>query len=161
MLRLWKSNELLKRCHLHMSRKPQFSPLGTLPLEMSAYDSAYARSPFKEALSRTRLDAIFLTTLAQLNPMRGSSAQELNLRFETAMKMEVTYKGKKRELTGQSDYTLFYGNPEDTEGNLFVMEAKKKGDFWVGVPQLLAYMGKQHIYFHAFLISATRVLKPL
>lgn len=45
-------------------------------------------------------------------------------------------------LTGRPDYGIWYGEEEELELNVVVMEAKKPHSGGAGVPQALAYMGK-------------------
>jgi hypothetical protein len=45
-------------------------------------------------------------------------------------------------LSGRPDYSIWYGQSEDLDLNVIVMEAKRVISGIVCVPQCLAYMGK-------------------
>jgi hypothetical protein len=54
----------------------------------------------------------------------------------------VKWKGKTWILSGRPDYGIWYGEEEDIDLNVVIMEAKRPNSGSEGVPQALAYMGK-------------------
>jgi hypothetical protein len=54
----------------------------------------------------------------------------------------VKHKGKKWNLNGKSDYTVWYGDIDDVAVNVVIVEAKGEGKGTTGLPQTLGYMGK-------------------
>jgi hypothetical protein len=55
-------------------------------------------------------------------------------------------KGRYR-LVGKSDYAVWYGETEEINVNVVIMEAKRRLYASTGLPQCLAYMGKYLIIF--------------
>lgn len=118
---------------------------------LNYYNLACKGLPPNEALMRTRIDAILLTTLAATKQQSFShhrdstcSVQSVRFQFEKSMKLPWTRilengETDHRVVVGKTDYSLRYGNPSDMESNLLVCEAKKHGNEskW----QALIYMG--------------------
>lgn len=116
-----------------------------------------AGSPENEALVRTRLDAIFMTTLAakkrqEWGPSASSSVdsissyRSLHLQFETALQFPVTHKDRLVMVKGRADYSLWYKTADDPESNLVVVEAKANESDNTGQWQALTYMGELSHY---------------
>lgn len=54
----------------------------------------------------------------------------------------IKWEGKTWTLSGRPDYGIWYGDKEDLDLNVVIMEAKRPNSGGEGVPQALAYMGK-------------------
>lgn len=105
-----------------------------------------------EALSRTRLDAIFLTTLAtkkkeewkqssRASTDSATSFKSLHWQFETSVKLPWSHNNKRFVVTGRMDYSLWYETPNTPETNMVVVEAKGCASDDSGKWQALTYMG--------------------
>lgn len=109
-------------------------------------------SPSNEGRARSKIDPVLFTTLAsckraELNRIKSASSFESLSRYEsvqsqheTELKLPWFYKKSRVTLTGKADYSLWYGDYEDQESNLLIVEAKREGGD--GFYQVLAYMGK-------------------
>ncbi|KKK13134.1 hypothetical protein ARAM_006973 [Aspergillus rambellii] len=56
----------------------------------------------------------------------------------------VKWKGKTWMLSGRPDYGIWYGEEEDIDLNVVIMEAKRPNSGTEGIPPALAYMGCVH-----------------
>ncbi|OJJ70067.1 hypothetical protein ASPBRDRAFT_197773 [Aspergillus brasiliensis CBS 101740] len=120
---------------------------------LSDIDIVTKGSPRNEAQTRTRIDAILISTLAAARK-DGSTAQtrdsissmgsvhSVHLQFEKDIHLPWDIENKPHMLSGRIDYSLWYGNPGDMEANLVVCEAKKQGES--GRYQALGYMAMIH-----------------
>ncbi|KXG50158.1 uncharacterized protein PGRI_061250 [Penicillium griseofulvum] len=128
-----------------------------LELVLADYDLATGGSPPNEALLRSRIDVIMLSTLAKMkheskiNPrlsigfsLSTETIKSLHLQFERSIERPWKVKGERVLLSGVVDYSLWFGRPEDYETNLVMVEAKKPEALKAGVFQCLAYMGMIH-----------------
>ncbi|KAH8431024.1 uncharacterized protein LDX57_008685 [Aspergillus melleus] len=118
-------------------------------------DYALARrgSPSNEPKAKS-ITAVLYTTLASrkradLNRTKSWSCFESLTRYdcvqfqhETQLKLPWFYKKGRVTLTGKADYSLWYGDYEDQEANLLIVEAKREGVD--GFYQVLAYMAMIH-----------------
>ncbi|KAL2851633.1 hypothetical protein BJY01DRAFT_244966 [Aspergillus pseudoustus] len=123
------------------------------------YDLAFGDVPMNEAIVRVRLNVILLTTLAvkkreefgqygrEKQPNKRTSTdtadsyKSLHWALETHVSYNVTYKNKTTLVRGRMDYALWYGNRDEAETNMVVVEAKRKGSYGEGLHQALAYIG--------------------
>ncbi|KAJ5199332.1 hypothetical protein N7491_000112 [Penicillium cf. griseofulvum] len=128
-----------------------------LELVLADYDLATGGSPPNEALLRSRIDVIMLSTLAKMkyeskaNPrlsigsaLSTDTIKSLHLQFERSIKRPWKVKGERVLLSGVVDYFLWFGKPDDYETNLVMVEAKKPEFLKGGMLQCLAYMGMIH-----------------
>lgn len=71
----------------------------------------------------------------------GESARAMHVQMENTWAFTpVKWKGETFTLTGRPDYGVWYGDKEEIEVNVIVVEAKRPDDASLGVPQALAYM---------------------
>ncbi|KAL3485647.1 hypothetical protein BJX62DRAFT_242728 [Aspergillus germanicus] len=75
-------------------------------------------------------------TLAQYKSLRWTLERAFTFRWKI--------KGKLTEIKGRMDFALWYGNREDLETNMVVVEAKRLHDAGQGVPQAIIYMAILH-----------------
>ncbi|KAJ5876005.1 uncharacterized protein N7529_001589 [Penicillium soppii] len=126
-----------------------------LNLILSDYNRATEGSPQNEAMIRSRIDAIMLTTLAQVkrdstNPRSSvgssssassiSTVRSLHLQYEFSMKLEWTVDKELVLIEGIVDYSLWYGQHNNHASNMAMVEAKNPAMLSTGVLQCLAYM---------------------
>ncbi|KAJ5959355.1 uncharacterized protein N7479_006505 [Penicillium vulpinum] len=124
---------------------------------LADYELATGDSPPNEALLRSRIDVIVLSTLAKMklesvsNPrlsigsvLSTDTIKSLHLQFERSIKRPWQTKDKRFLLSGVVDYSLWFGTPQDYETNLVMVQAKKAEFLKGGVLQCLAYMGMIH-----------------
>ncbi|KAJ6138333.1 hypothetical protein N7471_004819 [Penicillium samsonianum] len=120
---------------------------------LADYDMATGGSPKNEALIRSRIDVIILTTLVKMKreflakprtSVTSSSLKSVHLQFEREIKF-VWKSGKRRvRLAGIVDYSLWYGMPNDYATNMAMVEATQPHLIKQGVFQCLAYMAMIH-----------------
>ncbi|KAJ9265274.1 hypothetical protein DTO195F2_1886 [Paecilomyces variotii] len=119
------------------------------------YNLCMAGSRENEALVRTRLDAILMTTLAakkkgEWGQTWGASMESvasyksLHLQFETPLKCPVMHKNREIILNGRADYSLWYETVDEPESNMVVVEAKAHEGDRTGEWQTLTYMAIIH-----------------
>ncbi|GKZ78405.1 hypothetical protein AnigIFM56816_001963 [Aspergillus niger] len=121
---------------------------------LADYALAVGDSEQNEALIRTRLDAIFLTTLAAKKRLEFSqsshrssslsqgSYKSVHIQFEKHLKFEWIYNKVKCLLQGRTDYSFWHKDANMAETNTIIVEAKAVGKLdW---HQALAYMGIIH-----------------
>ncbi|PWY72058.1 hypothetical protein BO83DRAFT_437967 [Aspergillus eucalypticola CBS 122712] len=121
---------------------------------LSDYNLAVGRSFGNEALIRTRLDAIFLTTLAAKKRLefnqpshRSSTSSQgsyksVHIQFEKTFKLEWVYDKAECLLQGRTDYSFWHKDANLAETNTIIVEAKAVGKMdW---HQALAYMSMIH-----------------
>ena len=91
---------------------------------------------------RARLD-IFLGLILGFAKEAGIvTSRPVSWGYETPF-WHVTRLGrKKKKLSGRPDYALWYGQQQDLETNLVIVEAKAPEEMGKGQKQVLAYMGK-------------------
>ncbi|KAL2870085.1 uncharacterized protein BJX67DRAFT_378631 [Aspergillus lucknowensis] len=126
------------------------------------YELAFGRAEKNEAVVRTRIDAIVLTTLAakkreefgQFGGEKGpgkrtstqsvSSYKSIHWGLERTIKLPWVVDGQKCLLSGKMDYALWYGRRDEAETNMVIVETKKYVSVSVGRDQVIAYMGMLH-----------------
>ncbi|KAI9372524.1 hypothetical protein BJX61DRAFT_542613 [Aspergillus egyptiacus] len=126
------------------------------------YDLAFGHAEKNEALVRSRIDAIVLTTLAakkreefrqhgggkapgqRTSTQSVASYRSLHWGLERTVKLPWTVNGKRCLLSGKMDYALWYGRRDEGETNMVIVEAKKYGAVSLGRDQVIAYMGMLH-----------------
>jgi hypothetical protein len=129
-------------------------------------------SPQNETSIRCKLDAILLTTLAatKKDEHEQTSSQDsmdsqgsfnsLHWQFEQQVSLPWKYYKREVRITGFTDYSLWYGDPNNQETNLVIVEAKKFGGGAGSFQQLLSYMGEyilqSIIYIYLLLNSSQR-----
>ncbi|KAI2729472.1 hypothetical protein CBS147333_9538 [Penicillium roqueforti] len=94
-----------------------------LKIWLEKFDRAHGTSR-DEALIRCKLNLLLMERIWAYSP--------------------VKWKGKTWVLSGRPDYGIWYGEEEDIDLNVVIMEAKKLASDTVGIPQALAYMGCVH-----------------
>lgn len=116
------------------------------------YDVATGGSPTNEALIRSRIDVIILTTLAKIKrelvakprTSVASSASPQSVHLQFGRKIEFIWKSDNQRvrLSGIIDYSLWYGMPDDHATNMAMIEAERPDLLKGGMLRCLAYMGK-------------------
>ncbi|MCJ1387120.1 hypothetical protein MMC17_010249 [Xylographa soralifera] len=110
-----------------------------------------------EAFSRTIIDQILISAIYEENHTQASHQRDqsqpedpaiLDLKHETQIQRQVTYKGETRMLSGYADYTVWYDSQtrSNLATNLIIIEAKKICSTDTCMGQLTAYMGAVHAY---------------
>ncbi|KAL4782808.1 hypothetical protein BJX76DRAFT_358622 [Aspergillus varians] len=132
-------------------REEQMRPVPPLLNEvLERFALVTLRSYENEPHIRGRLNNILLLTLAEeiaTSPTtvgERPSVEMMNAVFwsyETYLASECVINREKTIVHSYADYSLYYGNPDDMETNLIVVEAKKRGHASSGVAQVLGYMG--------------------
>lgn len=81
---------------------------------------------------------------------QASTESYLSLNCQFELHFEIPGKDGEKELlwTGKSDYSYWYGSPENVETNLIVIETKRKYAGTSGRTQLIEYMGKYQVPGH-------------
>jgi hypothetical protein len=90
---------------------------------------------------RSRLDLILLQTLGFAKEARIVNSQPVSWGCETHFFKTARFGRQRMKLSGRPDYALWYGDQENLETNLVIVEAKAPEEIGRGVNQLLAYMG--------------------
>lgn len=72
---------------------------------------------------------------------KSSNPAPLGLYFETKLKQEVTFEGKRYLLFGFVDYSFGHAQRGSGSGNFVVVEAKRRYHIGLSYGQLIAYMG--------------------
>ncbi|PYI11646.1 hypothetical protein BO78DRAFT_403053 [Aspergillus sclerotiicarbonarius CBS 121057] len=114
------------------------------------YHNATGGSPENEAHMCTCIDAVLLTTLAMAKRAQhaarysdsATSAESVHFQFEKDMKLPWVRGNTTYLISGQTDYSLWNGNPGTMEANMLVCEAKQRGQ--LGKYQALVYMSMLH-----------------
>ena len=80
---------------------------------------------------------------------QASAESYLSLSCQMEMHLEMPGKDGEKDVlwTGRTDYSYWYGNPENAETNLIVVETKKKYSAADVHPQTFGYMGKIEAFF--------------
>ncbi|OJJ67352.1 hypothetical protein ASPBRDRAFT_661253 [Aspergillus brasiliensis CBS 101740] len=112
---------------------------------LDRYDQTFQISKYSEPVIRFRLHTIINFIYCQLidNGMASTDSQKTFFQCKTELESIITFRGKRRTLTGISDYTLWYKEAADESCPLLILEAKKYEErrFFT---QLLSYMGIIH-----------------
>ncbi|KAL3475831.1 hypothetical protein BJX99DRAFT_259086 [Aspergillus californicus] len=116
------------------------------------YKEAMGDAEQNEASTRSRLDAIFLVTLAakkrEISATQGKRdstqsialCKSLHWQFEMPIKLPWVYQKELHLISGRMDYSLWYGKPREAETNMLVVEAKRLNGVMGGAPQAATYM---------------------
>ncbi|KXG54366.1 uncharacterized protein PGRI_075100 [Penicillium griseofulvum] len=95
--------------------------------------------------SACKLNLLLVCAHDLVSSSLSKSARPLNIQMErTWAYSPVKWKGKTRMLSGRPDYGIWYGEEEDLDLNVVIMEAKRPNSGTERVPQALAYMGCVH-----------------
>ena len=80
---------------------------------------------------------------------QASAESYLSLSCQMEMHIEMPGKDGAKDVlwTGRTDYSYWYGSPENAETNLIVVETKKKYSAADVHPQTFGYMGKIEAFF--------------
>ncbi|KAJ5965040.1 uncharacterized protein N7479_004916 [Penicillium vulpinum] len=104
-------------------------------------DRAYGSSCANEASIRCKLNLLLICAHDLVSSSTNKSARPLAVQKERIWAYSpVEWEGKIRMLWGRPDYGVWYGEKEDFDLNLVIMEAKRPNCGTQGVPQALAYM---------------------
>jgi hypothetical protein len=101
-----------------------------------------------EAMARSIIDQILSAAMREvrkeLHNLASDNEEHLYLTMETRLEVTLSREDEDLVITGDADYSFWYGNPSDISTNLVVCEAKRKGDKagLGGTHQLLGYMGR-------------------
>lgn len=128
----------------------------------------YGRADGSEAVIRLTIDAVLSDILANIKrveydqngdekqPGKRASSETTTSRKSLQMSLEtsITYvydtsEGQK-QVNGRMDYTLWYGQRNEAETNLMVVEAKTVGGVQAGIYQAITYMGESTIPDHHY-----------
>ena len=84
---------------------------------------------------------------------QASAESYLSLSCQMEMHIEMPGKDGAKDVlwTGRTDYSYWYGSPENAETNLIVVETKKKYTATDVHPQTFGYMGKTQTFFFIFI----------
>ncbi|CAG7925820.1 unnamed protein product [Penicillium olsonii] len=108
-------------------------------------DRAHGNSFAKEVSIRSKLNLLLVSAHDLVSSSLDESMSPLAIQMErTWAYTPVKWKGKLWMLTGRPDYGIWYGEREEIELNVVVMEAKRTDYGSAGVAQALAYMGCVH-----------------
>lgn len=91
---------------------------------------------------RARLDLFLGLILGFANEAQIVHTRPVSWGYETPFSHVTRLGGKKKKLNGRPDYALWYGQQQDLETNLVIVEAKAPEEIGKGQKQVLAYMGK-------------------
>ncbi|KGO44261.1 hypothetical protein PEX2_035940 [Penicillium expansum] len=118
------------------------------------YDVATGGSPTNEALIRSRIDVIILTTLAKMKRELvakphisvASSASPQSVHLQFGRKIEFIWKSDNQRvrLSGIINYSLWYGMPDEHATNMAMIEAERPDLLKGGMLRCLAYMAMIH-----------------
>ncbi|KAL3456133.1 hypothetical protein BJX64DRAFT_271220 [Aspergillus heterothallicus] len=124
-----------------------------IPLEsvLADFEQATRGSTQNETIVRGRLDLILYLTLAdqQRSAFYGHKLissrivhhiEEVFWATEKQISQNITYNKARRNLNGFMDYSLWWGNAEDVETNMVVVEAEAKGAASLSREQALVSM---------------------
>ncbi|KAI2687592.1 hypothetical protein CBS147332_113 [Penicillium roqueforti] len=106
---------------------------------------AAAPIPPDLTLIRCKLNLLLVCAHDLVLSSLSKSARPINIQMERIwVYSPVKWKGKTWVLSGRPDYGIWYGEEEDIDLNVVIMEAKKLASGTVGIPQALEYMGCVH-----------------
>lgn len=109
-------------------------------------DNAACHSEASEALIRLTLNMLLVYAHDTVTSQISTTARPLSLQAERTWVYDVEKEYKKGtrkiKLVGKPDYSVWYGDVEQTSSNVIAVEAKTKGRASEGIYQCLAYMGK-------------------
>ncbi|KGO73427.1 hypothetical protein PITC_085650 [Penicillium italicum] len=116
-----------------------------LKLWLEKSDRAHGSSCANEASIRCKLGLLLVCAHDLVSSSSDQSARPLNIQMErTWAYSPVKYDGKTRMLSGRPDYGVWYGEKEEFDLNVVIIEAKRPNGCTYGIPQALAYMGCVH-----------------
>ncbi|KAJ5337142.1 uncharacterized protein N7506_005164 [Penicillium brevicompactum] len=121
----------------------------TLPEELKLWleksDRALGASSANEAIIRCKLNILLVCAHDLVSSSLDKSARPVNIQMERQWAFSpVKWKGKQHTLSGRPDYGIWYGDEEDIELNVVIVEAKRSMGGTQGIPQALAYMACVH-----------------
>ncbi|GFF56827.1 hypothetical protein IFM62136_03231 [Aspergillus lentulus] len=114
---------------------------------LTRFSDVSLRTP-AEAMGRSIIDQILSAAMREvrkeLQILAPSNEEHLYLTMETRLEVTLSREDEDLVITGDADYSFWYGNPSDISTNLVVCEAKRKGEGsgQGGQSQLLGYMGR-------------------
>ncbi|PTU25066.1 hypothetical protein P175DRAFT_0409036, partial [Aspergillus ochraceoroseus IBT 24754] len=112
-----------------------------LKLWLEKSDRAHGASRANEASIRCKLNLLLVCAHDLVSSSLHNSASPLNIQMErTWAYSPVKWKGKTWMLSGRPDYGIWYGEEEDIDLNVVIMEAKRPNSGTEGIPPALAYM---------------------
>ncbi|KAJ6125720.1 hypothetical protein N7523_003340 [Penicillium sp. IBT 18751x] len=124
---------------------PELAAVTAVPMspELNKIQKATWRGHSNEAIIRITLDALIVHALDTVSSSHSTSSRPLCLEAERQWGYgPVERKKGRHRLVGKSDYAVWYGEIEETELKVVVVEAKKRDYVSPSLPQCLAYMGK-------------------
>ncbi|KAL2827173.1 hypothetical protein BDW59DRAFT_179191 [Aspergillus cavernicola] len=95
---------------------------------LSDYAQALGDADQNEEVTRARLDYGQEKDKGKRTSTQSTASfKSLHWQFETPIKFPWRYKGKVHLISGRTDYSLWYGGPNEAETNMVVVEARKRG----------------------------------
>ncbi|KAJ5384635.1 hypothetical protein N7517_002546 [Penicillium concentricum] len=127
---------------------------------LADYDMATGSSPKSEALIRSRINVIILTTMAKMkrefvaqlhtstvsasSTVSSALLKSIHLKFERQIKFDWKSDNRLVKLSGIVDYSLSYGLPNKYGTNVAIIEAERPHFLKRGMLHCLAYMAMIH-----------------
>ncbi|CAG7972631.1 unnamed protein product [Penicillium salamii] len=120
-----------------------------LPHDLKLYlqwtDEAHRENSGNEASIRLKLNLLLVRAHQLVTSSLPKSPRPINIQMEkTWAYRPVQWKGKTHAILGRPDYAIWYGEEEDTDLNVVIIEAKRPSSSSLGIPQALAYMACIH-----------------